>query len=39
MKFTIKEEEEITVVTMLETRLDASTAPEFKKEMDKHIYN
>ena len=34
MKLTIKENEDVTIVTVLESRLDASTAPEFKSEID-----
>ena len=37
MKLSIEQEESLTIVTILETRLDASIAPEFKKQMEEII--
>lgn len=37
MQLTIKEEEDITIVAVSETRLDASIAPEFKTQMEEVI--
>ena len=37
MQLTIKEEENITIVTVLDSRLDASIAPEFKTQMEEII--
>ncbi|WP_299872512.1 STAS domain-containing protein [uncultured Cocleimonas sp.] len=39
MQLSITENENITVVTVNESRLDASIAPEFKKQMEEIINN
>ncbi len=39
MQLSINENEKITIVTIKETRLDASIAPEFKKQMEEIINN
>lgn len=38
MQLTIKEEKNITIVAVLDSRLDASIAPEFKSQMEEIIH-
>jgi anti-sigma B factor antagonist len=37
MQLTIKEDDDVTVVSILDSRLDASIAPEFKAQMEEII--
>ena len=37
MKLSVKEEQDLTIVTINESRLDASIAPEFKSQMEEII--